>query len=405
MYIKYFKKFLEYFGKRRKFKLLIFAIMGLIAGILEFVGIAMIYPFVMMIINPASASSYTKYIPFQINTPDAITMAAIFGLGAMCLFIIKNLYMILFMFIQCRFMQKWTQSINNYFMDFFLYAPYKIVQQIPNSEKIYALTTLSSQATTGFITRLVTLLTNVIIVSSVIILILCKFFIAGIISFIFVAATIWIQNRLLKRGIDNINSKMSDASKLMNNIMYSNINCIKEIKINAAEKEADYRYEKNGKICTDLCSELNFFSSMTPYTVETIIVVSLIFLGWIILLRSNGEQYSLIASYAMLVAAIFRIAPALNRIQSSVINLPPLLKFVIDLTEFFEKNHVSKFGYAEPDENYNIELKESVEIKNAEFYESGSGCIWFHCKDASNNLCNNCTDYERLHCNLCNRNV
>ncbi|MEE3348863.1 MAG: ABC transporter ATP-binding protein [Candidatus Gastranaerophilaceae bacterium] len=367
MYIKYLKKFLEYFGEKRKLKLLLFAIMGFIAGILEFAGIAMIYPFVTLIINPASASSYAKYIPFQINTTDAITMTAIFGLGAMCLFIIKNLYMILFMFIQCKFMQKWTQSINNYFMGFFLYAPYKIVQKIPNSEKIYALTVLSSQATTGFITRLVTLLTNVLIVLSVIILILCKFFVAGIISFIFVATTIWIQNRLLKRGIDNINNKMSDASKSMNNIMYSNINCIKEIKINAAEKEADYKYEKNGKICTDLCSELNFFSSMTPYMVETIIVISLVFLGWIILLRSEGEQYSLVASYAMLVAAIFRIAPALNRIQSSIINLPPLLNFVIDLIEFYERNHVSKFGYVEPDLNNNIELKEYVEIKNAEF--------------------------------------
>ncbi len=367
MYITYLNKFLEYFGAKRKIKLLIFAIMGLIAGLLEFVGIAMIYPFVMIIVNPTAVNTYTKYVPDFVMALPPLSIAMVFGATALGLFILKNLYMILFMFVQCKFLQKWTQSINNYFMDFFLYAPHNVVQKIPNSEKLYILNTLSNQATTGFITRIVTLITNIIIVASVIMLILCKFFVAGSISFIFVVLTILIQNKLLKRGVSEINNRIVKVAKGINNITYSNINNIKEIKIQGVERIADNLYEKFGKEITDLYAKLNFFSAMSPYLVETIIVMSLIVLGLMILLQTGGQQYTLIASYAMLVAAIFRIAPALNRIQSSLINLPPTLKFVIELTDICEKYELQTFNYSDSNDTQKSEFNNTIELKNINF--------------------------------------
>ena len=83
MYITYLNKFLEYFGAKRKIKLLIFAIMGLIAGLLEFVGIAMIYPFVMIIVNPTAVNTYTKYVPDFVMALPPLSIAMVFGATAL----------------------------------------------------------------------------------------------------------------------------------------------------------------------------------------------------------------------------------------------------------------------------------------------------------------------------------
>ena len=56
MYILNLKKFVKYFGTGRKLKLIIFLFMSIIAGVLEFLGVALIYPFVMMIISPEKIS-------------------------------------------------------------------------------------------------------------------------------------------------------------------------------------------------------------------------------------------------------------------------------------------------------------------------------------------------------------
>ena len=52
MFIKDYKKFLKYFGKGYKLKLSIFTVLSVFAGLMEFLGISLIYPFVVLVIKP-----------------------------------------------------------------------------------------------------------------------------------------------------------------------------------------------------------------------------------------------------------------------------------------------------------------------------------------------------------------
>jgi ABC-type multidrug transport system fused ATPase/permease subunit len=179
MYFENFVKLIEYFGKKQRIKLGLFFVMALVAGLLEFLGIALIYPFVVLIVNPDAGTKYSAYLPQVIQNLSPIMMALTVGLTAMTIFVLKNLYMILYMFIQSRFLQNWTQYVNNMIMDYFLHAPYLLIQKISDSEKFYIVNTLASQATNGFVMRILTLVTNAIIVIFVVGLILFKFFTAG----------------------------------------------------------------------------------------------------------------------------------------------------------------------------------------------------------------------------------
>ena len=66
MFFKNFQKFISYYGKGQYSKLAGFTIMSLIAGFLEFLGVALIYPFIMIIIKP-EAVDITKFIHLDNN--------------------------------------------------------------------------------------------------------------------------------------------------------------------------------------------------------------------------------------------------------------------------------------------------------------------------------------------------
>ena len=54
MFLENFHKFIKYYGQGKALKLSNFIILSIIAGLLELVGIALIYPFILLIINPSN---------------------------------------------------------------------------------------------------------------------------------------------------------------------------------------------------------------------------------------------------------------------------------------------------------------------------------------------------------------
>ncbi len=96
MYVENFTKFIEYYGKGRKIKLFGFFLLSIIAGALEFLGIALIYPFILLIIKPESVIHTKYYSDFAncFHVHNVLINAFILGFFVMCLFIIKNLFMI-----------------------------------------------------------------------------------------------------------------------------------------------------------------------------------------------------------------------------------------------------------------------------------------------------------------------
>lgn len=68
MFLENFKKFIHYYGKGRYLSLCGFMGLSLIAGFMEFLGLALIYPFIMLIIAPNTLSSQIPFLKIPNNT-------------------------------------------------------------------------------------------------------------------------------------------------------------------------------------------------------------------------------------------------------------------------------------------------------------------------------------------------
>ena len=360
MFLENYKKFIIYYGKGRYLKLLGFSGLFLCAGILELTGVALIYPFTILIMNP---NSIGKYLP-NLRLGNPILTGLLIGLCVLLIFIGKNLFMILVQYIQNKFICNWKKDIAEKFMEYYLYAPYKAILSSSQSDKIYDIETLCSVAVDGFVMRGLNLITNIIITAMIIGLLFIKFPIPALGTVIFVTVTMYLQNKYFKKRSNTLASTMEKINKKHNDTILENISNIKELKILSAEDTFFEKYQIVEKSYRKTQELQSFYNAIPPYLVEMLVVLALLILACIISIQSPNDNSKLMASFAIIVASIFRIAPALNRIQSSIININASRNFVKRIKEKHEKYDFEHFKKENLQSEGILGFHDKIELKN-----------------------------------------
>ena len=360
MFLENYKKFIIYYGKGRYLKLLGFSGLFICAGILELTGVALIYPFTILIMNPNSIGKYLPNLRFE----NPILTGLLIGLCVLLIFIGKNLFMILVQYIQNKFICNWKKDIAEKFMEYYLYAPYKAILCSSQSDKIYDIETLCSVAVDGFVMRGLNLITNIIITAMIIGLLFIKFPIPALGTVIFVTVTMYLQNKYFKKRSNTLASTMEKINKKHNDTILENISNIKELKILSAEDTFFEKYQIVEKSYRKTQELQSFYNAIPPYLVEMLVVLALLILACIISIQSPNDNSKLMASFAIIVASIFRIAPALNRIQSSIININASRNFVKRINEKYEKYDFDHFKKENLQSEGILGFHDKIELKN-----------------------------------------
>ncbi|MDD3435571.1 MAG: ABC transporter ATP-binding protein [Candidatus Gastranaerophilales bacterium] len=364
MFVENFCNFIKCYGEGRKIKLLGFFILSLLVGFMEFVGIALVYPFILLIITPNSIVQNKYYIAFTSfsHVNNVMVNAFLVGLLVIILFVVKNLFMIFSVYLQNKFTLNWKLAINNKFMYYYLFSPYKNSLDTSPSEKIYNLNFLINQTLNGFIFRVINLIISLTIIGMILILLFIKFPLAAIITCLFIFFSMSVQNKLFKNKITEISKKLFRISIVSNEKTMECINNIKDIKILSAEKKFFNEYVTSQKNFNDISFKNGFYGGISPYIVEILAVLSLLILGGIISLQNIENPAWMIASYAVVAAAIFRIAPSLNRIQSAINSINTsrgFVKIMIDEAE--------KLNFVEEKPDMEVKFNNSIRLNNVSF--------------------------------------
>ena len=361
-------KFIEYYGKNRRLKIFGFFVISLIAGILEFVGIGLIYPFLMLITSPQTAIGY-KYYAILINffhINHILTITALMGILIVLMFLSKNLLMILCIYLQNKFIINWKNDLNKMLMNFYLKAPYMQMFKTTNSEKIYNLTALTAQTLETFVMRSFVFFTNSIITLIILALLFVKFPAIALFTVIFVAVSMTILNKFFKHKTEVLAPQMLSFSLKNNNQVLENIKNLKEIRIFSAEKYFLDKFNKIQRENNNVIFKNTFYASIPPYLVEIILVISLIILAGLITFKNYGDSSKIIASYGLILGIVFRIAPSLNRIQVALNHMNSSKDLVKKMNDEYEQNHFDVVSNV-TDNNDNLEFNEKICFEDVSF--------------------------------------
>ncbi len=367
MFLENFTQFLKYYGKGRYLKLCGFTMLSFIAGCLEFVGIALIYPFIFLIIQPEAISDTFKIIKID----NSLRSGLLIGLSVLLIFIIKNAFIIFTQYVQAKFVANWKQYIVNKFMSYYIFAPYKDTMKISQTNKLYTIETVTGQVIDSFVCRALNLLTNTIIIIMVISLLLIKYLIPAIITIVFVCITLFIQNKYFKSKTSEISAVLTKISHEYKAALLDNITNLKDLKILSSENLFYNNFVKTASKLKQIQIKQGFYAAIPPYIIEILVVSALLVMASILSIQNTGNNPALIASFAIVVAALFRIAPALNRIQTAIININSSRDFVKKINETYEQYDFEHFEKHDCPLNERLNFKDKIQLKNINFSYNG----------------------------------
>ncbi len=361
-------KFIKYYGKNRRLKIFGFFVISLIAGILEFAGIGLIYPFLMLVTSPQTVIEYKSYATiinfFHIN--HILTITALMGILIVLMFLSKNLLMILCIYLQNKFVINWKNDLNKMLMKFYLNAPYMQMFKTTNSEKIYNLTALTAQTLETFVMRSFVFFTNSIITLIILALLFMKFPAIALFTVIFVIASMVVLNKFFKHKTEVLAPQMLSFSLKNNNQVLENIKNLKEIRIFSAEKYFLDKFNKVQRENNNVIFKNTFYASIPPYLVEIILVISLIILAGLITLKNYDDSSKIIASYGLILGIVFRIAPSLNRIQVALNHMNSSKDLVKKMNDEYEQNHFDVVSNV-TNNNDSLEFNEKIKFEDVSF--------------------------------------
>lgn len=201
----------------------------------------------------------------------------------------------------------------------------------------------------------------------VISLLLIKFPIAALVTIIFASVSMIIQNRYFKNRTALIASTLAKEYQKYHDTMIESINNLKELKILSSEKIFFEKFEKRENEFRNVQFLQGYYGAIPPYIVEILIVSALLLISAIISIENISDYSTIIASFAIVVAALFRIAPALNRIQTSIININASRDFVKKLNDEYEKCNLTNFKHYDTKRNEKMDFINKIILKNIEF--------------------------------------
>ena len=369
MYCENLIKFIKYFGKGRKIKMCGFFILSSIAAFMEFAGIALIYPVILLLVNQEKFAGSPIYKTLEnithIHSPFGNAM--LIGTGIIGIFIFKNIFMIWFLKMQWKFITYWKRDIKNRFLQYFLYSDYSRNLNLSDTDKAYECRYIVENAMDSFVLRCFNLLTNIIIIFVIISLLLIKFPLAAFTAIGFIVISLFLQDNFFKYKTLLIGKQQNKISKLYNSDFNDIFTNLKEIIIFSKQ---EYFYDKNVNISNEMSKlliDFQFYTSIPPYIVEILIVTALFILTAIISIKNPGNSTEVVTSLAIVAAAIFRIAPALNRVQVSLSAINMGRDYVKKLNSNYENFNLANFKIIKAEPSKVWHFKDSIELRNINF--------------------------------------
>ena len=324
-FFKQFKNFMDYFGKGYEVRVGYMLFMAFMTSLLEFLSIVLVFPFIMIMVNPSR----------MINNPLAVFIKNNFhinSLNHMILFIggliaftiiIKNIYSIYIQYCQNKMISMWGLEIKEEILEYFLYAPYEDDLKRGDSRFIYKLTDKIDEIMKYFVSKVISLISNSFVILIVFLILMYMLPTYTIIAILFFVIAGIIQSKFFSSESEKIAIKKKNLTDGEYNSVMDNISRVKDIKIAGCQKYFFNSYKDISEKVIPFNEKLDLFPLIPQYIIEIIFVFTMTILCVGILAQYGQNPQNILISFGVVAIAIYRLVPQIykNQIYLNYINL------------------------------------------------------------------------------------
>ena len=345
------KVFFGYF-KDNKRAFLSYSSLSFLVGFLELFGVALTYPFILKLLSNDKTAGWQ-------NSPVLI------GCVIILLFLVKNLVMIKYAALQSKFTKAVEAEVNLKFVNYFLASEYSKTSKISLAQKENILAYLIPNVINNYVLRILNLNVNFFIFTLISLFLLIKFPLATVFTTMFALILVAVQYKIFKPKLKSVSDKLSRASSKLRQRCNEVILNIKGVKISNNEKFFFNNYKNAIENLFENEQQMLFYNIIPPYITEPFIIVLLFTLLIIIAMQNFSQPDKLVASFALIVSAIFRLSPTISRIQVNLNGINSALPIVDEFLDYCNKFDITNVKPITEHEFQKFE--HAIELKNINF--------------------------------------
>ncbi len=362
------------FDKKQKGQLVVLAVLILIGGVFETLGVSMMVPVASTIIVPDTLNKFIeehemlKALVSMLGLNSDIKLACALLVLVIVLFVIKNSYLLFLIHRQNTFVARARNDMISRVMREFLNRPYEdylgadipTVFRITDSDiprvfsLILALLSLSTELVVSFCLGVVLLFVNwqMTLLMVVVLLIMTA-----------------INTKVLKPRLNDIGRRNQETQSRIAKWRIQAIYGLKDVKVLNRQDFFIRNYYESGSVGANIARDYAVLNSVPRLMIETVFIAS-VFLFILIYLLNGGDATLLIPQLTAFGVAAVRIMPSANRINTYITEIAYnqySLDYVYEnLTESMKTDkamRAERAAIAGPE----LHLSKEIELRNITF--------------------------------------
>lgn len=304
------------FDKRQKRQMAGLAVLILIGGVLETMGVSMMLPVVQVIMDPDSfmANEYVAGIVAALHIRSGKQLVILMLAALIALFVIKNAYLLFQTYVQNTFVTRNRNRMISRVMREFLNRPYEeyLGADIPT---VFRLTDSDIPNAFQLILEMIQMFTEIVVS----VFICCALVIVSpamslFIVVIFLGMTLVIT-KVLKPRLNEIGRRNQSIQSRIAKWRIQSIYGLKDVKVLHREEFFVRNYYESGAIGANVARNYAVLNNMPRLLIETIFIASMLLFIMIYMLR-GGDISVLIPQISAFAVAAIRVMPGTSRINT-----------------------------------------------------------------------------------------
>lgn len=378
MFFARFNKFLKYFGKGYGNRLTVIYILAFITSLFEFLSIALVFPFIMIFINPGRVATLAPAIYIREHYGIVETDKLILIIGGMIAagIIIKNMISIFMIYLQNKIISEWGLKIKKEILGYYLYSPYEADLRRGKVNTVGRITKNIDDVMQFYIFKFISFISNSFVIAFIFIILFTILPVHTIIAITFFSIAGLIQSSFFQKWADRLATKKFKLTDGPYNSAINNLNRIKDIKINGCQKYFYNLFSSISKKIIPYDEKLSLIPLMPQYIIEIIFIFTMIILCLGILSKYGQSPDMVIINMGIIAIAIYRLVPQIykNQIYLNYINIHT--KSIEELFATYEE--FKKYEYAQnKDSVEKIPFNDKISLSHISYsYDTKSNALF-----------------------------
>ncbi|WP_066291381.1 ABC transporter ATP-binding protein [Bacillus sp. FJAT-29937] len=311
------KKLLLLFNKREKRKLIMIFLMIIFAALFETLGIGLIVPFVEIVTKPSVIFEHKSlFFIYELFGFKSTTTFLIFSaLLLLLVFVLKNLYLLFFQYIQTRVVLNQQARLSARLYKSYLNKPYTFHLQKNTADLLRNVHEEVRRVLQNIIMSSFLLITEILVITCILVLLLTITPIATIVATILLGGSVFLFFKIFRKKLNELGKKHQVTSGRMIKWINQGLGASKEIKVMGKENFFVSAYTKQSKNDAKI-NRFRLMLEQTPRLFLETIIVSIVMITMLIVIFQANDASQLVSTMALFAMAAFRLLPSLNRVMA-----------------------------------------------------------------------------------------